>query len=301
MIAPFTLRQFAVQVSLAIVLMVAGSKLAYSQSRKPYFYITPQVGTMYYVGDLKDNMLPSPRFMRLFYGGQLRYNHQERFEIQVGFFQGKVAGADQWGRKNPLRDFRFRSRIRDFNLIAKYNLWRYKPRLTVGPSRGRIIPGILFGIGYFRFDPEVFGSAGWLNARSLGTEGQNLGGSYPGPYRPWSINVKYGMEFTYAVTRIWSINVFGYYNNTFTDHLDDVSGNYPDLDDLLAGPDGSLVAEYTYRYTNGRIPPGGSRRGNPTLKDGYMNIGVSIGYRFEKKHKVKPFHPKKCYDFKKKR
>ena len=75
---------------------------------------------------------------------------------------------------------------------------------------------------------------------------------------------------------------------TFTDYLDDVSGNYTDLS-VLASEKGSLAAELSYRgdeifgkeLTSSYL---GEQRGNSSNKDWYLINSLSISYKLYKRY-----------------
>lgn len=264
-----------------MLLGVAISTPAKAQ-RKAQFWVTPMLGTVYYVGDLKDHAMPSIPFLRPFYGAAVKFKYKQNFTVGLGYFRGSLAGADRWGVRNLRRDFRFKSTLDDINLMVKFNPFIKNTFLRINrPERNFYKPWLILGVGYFRYDPQVYSEQyGWASARALGTEGQFLQGNYPAPYSMWDWSIKYGLEFDVPLNARWTLQVYTFYNLTFTDYIDDVSEVYPDYDALLASPNGAVVASYSYRYDNGRIPPGGARRGNPRFDDGYVNTGVSISYLF---------------------
>ena len=70
---------------------------------------------------------------------------------------------------------------------------------------------------------------------------------------------------------------------TFTDHLDDVSGYYPDLNEL-AEVNGQLAAELSWRTSELIIdadpPRAGSGRGDLKDLDWYIFTGIFVSYNF---------------------
>lgn len=277
------------------------SNSAQSQ-KKTQIYVTPMLGAIYYVGDLKDHALPSPRFLRPFYGVDLKFKWKNSFTIGVGWFRGKIVGADQWGLRNPKRDFRFRSNINDFHVLARINplWWRNKmERLNLVSYRWK--PWLIIGGAYFHHNPEIYSSeVGWNYAHPIGTEGQYLGNSrYPRPYKLWTWNIKYGVELEFPINDVWSWQLYSFYNHTFTDYLDDVSKIYPDPQELAEAPNGALIAAYSYQYTDGHLPPAYARRGNPLFRDGYVVTGVSVSYLFRGKPTSRSWtkKPPRCADW----
>jgi hypothetical protein len=285
------------------VLFVCLTPKLHAQKRVQ-LYITPMLGTVYYVGDLKDHALPGIRHMRPFYGADLKLKWKTRFSLGIGWFRGKLVGADQWGIRNNKRDFRFRSKIDDIHLLLRINpkFWKSKVE-SLAKFNKNFRPYLVFGAAYFHHNPEIFAPGeGWNYASGIGTEGQHLAtGDYPEPYKLWTWNVKYGVEFDFPINRTWSWQLYGFYNHTFTDYLDDVSKVYPHIEDLQNSTDGELIAAYAFRYEDGYIPPGGARRGNPLFRDGYVITGVSVSYLFRGQGPVQSHakRPPRCVDWRK--
>ena len=61
---------------------------------------------------------------------------------------------------------------------------------------------------------------------------------------------------------------------TITDYLDDVSTNYPDSSALAATPNGAIAILLSNRKKENNSTA--NKRGNPTSRDSYVHIGVSI-------------------------
>jgi len=249
--------------------------------RLGHFYLAPQFGTMYYNGELKDNGAPDTDYMHLFWGAGVRYKVKNIATFGITYQQGRISGADSLGDSNPERDFHFKSFTKEFALTAKVNFINFnKERLNPEQIIWRY--GVVVGLGYLNYKPRVLSEDGWLDARKLGTEGQNVpdNSDYPDPYKNWTVTAKLGTELTFELSRRVDLDIFTIYNFAFTDYLDDVGGKYPDPTDLLATPQGALALEYTARYDSGEYPNVGNFRANPDTKDGYLMSGIGLSIRF---------------------
>ena len=92
-----------------------------------------------------------------------------------------------------------------------------------------------------------------------------------------------GIGFKFNLRKRIAISIEYGIRKTFTDYLDDVSGNYLG-NDVLTGFRGPLAAELADRSTDGATA--GFNRGNPTNKDWYSFYGIMLTF--------KPFKPDIC-------
>ncbi|OFY97407.1 MAG: hypothetical protein A3K10_02530 [Bacteroidetes bacterium RIFCSPLOWO2_12_FULL_31_6] len=168
----------------------------------------------------------------------------------------------------------FFSNINAVNISAFISLFNYKRKFAFTPY-------LLAGIGIFNFNPMVQINNEWIELQPLGTEGQFISsGNYPDPYKLWQINLPLGFGISYKITKAIEINLDATYHKTFTDYIDDVSGNYPNMVDLANTTNGDLAIILSNRsgvYVDETTP-----RGNPKAMDGFVNFDLSITiYPFE--------------------
>lgn len=148
----------------------------------------------------------------------------------------------QWGiltadDKNTLEEFRskrnlhFRSGFLDVNGMLEFyliqnargNLYRLR---GVRGRRGLKMDVYVFGgLGFMYFNPKAQYQGQWVALQPIGTEGQGLPGQ-PDKYRRVTFNVPYGIGVGKSIDRYWSVNIEFTARMTFTDYIDDVSGNY---------------------------------------------------------------------------
>ncbi len=169
------------------------------------------------------------------------------------------------------------------------------------------IPYALAGVGVFYHNPQAirpegFSGTEWVDLRPLKTENQVT------PYAPIGISVPVGIGVRYRLSRKVDVAFEMAYRFTFTDYLDDVSGDYLDpaefsddlaraLHDRSAEPIDMMsgearipevlgeVIDYTspidgrtYRSINGYGMPNNFRGASDN--DAYLITGFQISYIF---------------------
>ena len=149
-------------------------------------------------------------------------------------------------------------------------------------------PFIYGGLNVFHFNPKTYYNGQWIALQPLSTEGQNTSINADPNYRLTQLALPFGFGFKYQVTPELTIAYEMGARKTFTDYLDDVSGNYTDLS-VLASEKGSLAAELSYRgdeifgkeLTSSYL---GEQRGNSSNKDWYLINSLSISYKLYKRY-----------------
>jgi len=118
------------------------------------------------------------------------------------------------------------------------------------------------GIGLCYFNPRAQDADGnWTSLRKLRTEGQDQ------PYSPLTFTIPMGIGFRMGISKMWRVGVELAYVKTFTDYMDDVSGNYADPT--------TLSAQGAY-FSNHPDSPYSTndKRGDPNQKDAYYHMNV---------------------------
>lgn len=266
------------QIAIVLLFIMTTVQCSFGQS-KNHIFLGPTAGAMYYLGDLKSNALPQGSTLRGFFGLETKLKHLNKASVKLGYQRGTLFGADSLSRPENGRNFHFRSRISDFYLLGKYNLINHR-KMARKRYQFLMTPGIVGGFNVFHFNPKVIYQGEWISARDLGTEGQNVSGQgYPDPYNLWQFGLKFGVEINLRFSDKIEVDLFTHYTKTFTDYLDDVSGEYPDFEDLVGAPNGDIAVNYSYRYDDGGVPARGVARGNPDSQDGFINTGFALYYR----------------------
>lgn len=232
------------------------------------------LGTSNYAGDLVDAPLGVEFSESKFAGGLLlRYNINDWVGVRGSFTYGAISGADA----NSDQDFRidrnlsFRSDIYEFAIIPEFNI------LGFNPYDRFYSPYVFVGLGIFQFNPEAQLDGQWYDLQPLGTEGQGLPG-YASQYNLTQISIPFGIGFKYAIDDYWTVGVEISNRYTFTDYLDDVSTNYPDLDELRRAR-GDIAAALSDPSLDPEPRVAGQPRGTEN-RDWYGWSGITITYNF---------------------
>jgi hypothetical protein len=238
------------------------------------------VGGSFYLGDLNQTLFSQTQLAA---GVIYRYNLNTRWTIRGNAFWGTVKADDE--KHNNPRNLSFRSRINEFSLQAEIN---FLPYFTGSRTRYRFSPYIFGGVGLFTFNPQAYHyntlalKGEWVDLAPLSTEGQGLA-EYPDikAYNTTQLCFPFGLGFKYSLNSTFAIGVEWGMRFTTTDYLDDVSGNYINLE-VLARERSPLAAQLSDRsdplfHTDGtRVNPEGSRRGSSNKRDWYSFVGITL-------------------------
>jgi len=111
----------------------------------------------------------------------------------------------------------------------------------------------------------------------FGTEGQTPGDEYG----LTQFALAYGLGHKFDITPKWSINIELSNRLLFTDYIDDVSGVYPDLDELesLRGPTARALSDRSNDPENTfNLGVEGVQRGTSTRNDSYHLLQIGLLY-----------------------
>ncbi len=211
-------------------------------------------------------------------GGFARYKVHQKLSLKLALDYLRIEGDDKLS-SNPARNARnlnFRNDMFDLALTGQVffyedndlgNTYRYKNGFRAY---------FFGGIGGFYSNPKANYNGQWVKLRPLHTEGV--------AYSPIGFNIPVGLGFYFTIHKKHRIGYELNYRTTFTDYLDDISGNYPEDPsvsgdpnltrriDELGGPaafeDKGLYASHNW----------GEKRGDKTHKDAYMTMSLSYSY-----------------------
>lgn len=239
----------------------------------------------------------------------LQYRLSEKFLTRTMLYHAKVYGADSL-TKSTFRRYRnlsFRSPIVELSSIIIFSLnkeqagHRYALKGVRGRKELNINTYFFTGIGVFYFNPKAYLGDKWVALQPIGTEGQGRPGAPKNnKYSRISVCIPIGMGFRKSVSKQFVVGVEYGIRKTFTDYIDDVSTNYYRFDE---GDPALTQAHYwggTYADPHRPVEedpnfathpdvttttPGrknevfvGEKRGDPTNKDPYMFITVTVSY-----------------------
>lgn len=220
-----------------------------------------------------------------------------RVNLLFGWLSGDDATTNERFRQN--RNLHFRTILPEASLIFEFYPFRerftrfYQMRAAKGNAGSYFSPYLFAGISGFYFNPKAQdpNSGDWVALQPLGTEGQGLPGG-PEQYSRLAISIPMGIGLKYAINKQWSIGLEVSGRLTFTDYIDDVSGEYYDNAAIeaangaqaayFADPNLGLIPTFTdgaYVYDPTRA---GMQRGDPSDNDSYMFAIFSVHYRLLK-------------------
>ena len=223
--------------------------------------------------------------------------------IGLAISHGGISGNDRYAEDEMLRrrNLSFQSTITEVAFRVEFNITRFEPYNFRSPSS----PYLFVGIGAFRFDPKAEYDGRLIRLQPLGTEGQGLESFWERgePYHLTEMVIPFGIGFKYALSELLTLGLEVGYRYTFTDYLDDVSGNYFPYSILLEqrGETAAALSDRRWELL-GTAPqnmrgPRGSREGN----DGYIFAVFSISYHFLDtglgKSRVRRSKRSGCYSF----
>ncbi len=190
-----------------------------------------------------------------------------RHSITASFTYGTLRGADiesaddtdmSNGIYRYKRNLSFRNKIKELSLVATFDLFENQATYI---SRVRWTPYAFVGIAGFHHNPEAIAPAtdlngnplpeagSWVKLEPLGTEGQHStlaeGDVNYGiqPYKLFQVAIPMGLGVRFRVNEVMDLSAEVSFRYLFTDYIDDVSGNYVDLDVL----DSELAKALSYR------------------------------------------------------
>lgn len=245
--------------------------------------LTISLGSFFYTGDLTDN-IPVLSESQLAWGLAYTHNLNRELSLILGFHRGRIQAFDSNNGTSSSKYFRnlnFRTQLDEFSLMVGYDVVSlFKERRRNAKFRSKV----LFGLAYFRFDPEGFYQDNWHRLQPLGTEGQGLE-QYPKrdfySLTQWSI--PFGGMIAYKLNESYELSLSFRWNKTFTDYIDDAS--LPSADtNLIFNERGALAAALSDRYINTDGSPfpqeEGVMRGDSSDQDWYGIFKIGLSYRF---------------------
>lgn len=230
-------------------------------------------GTSYYIGDLN----PTKHFgkHKKFSGGIIyKYNFNNRYALRLNALYGRLEAYDS-SLDDPVlveRNLHFRANVWEASAVVEINFFEYRG----GKNKKSFTPYIFAGLGYFRADPRAQIDDTWFDLQPLGTEGQGTTQSAEDKYKLDHMNLPFGVGFKVNLGRL-DMSISWGLRRTWTDYIDDVSGNYVD-NDILSLENGPLSATLADQNLSGSMKRAGTARGDVETRDWYVYSGLTITY-----------------------
>ncbi|MBL8003226.1 MAG: outer membrane beta-barrel protein [Flavobacteriales bacterium] len=243
-------------------------------SRGQVSELGPTGGVSYYIGDLNP-LKHYPKNTHFAGGLVFRYNFNDRYAFRL---QGLYSKLEAYDSDSPdslqlLRNLSFRTNLLEISGLIEVNFFKYRSK---GKDSRKWTPFVFVGFGYFRTNPQAQLDDTWYDLQPLGTEGQGTssGEDY---YKLDQLCMPFGtgLKFNFGKVDLqleWGLR------RTWTDHIDDVSGQYVD-NAQLEFESGDLAAQLADRsvlretgFNTGRA------RGDVQTRDWYQYTGLTLTF-----------------------
>jgi len=209
-------------------------------------------------------------------GGFARYKWRPRISLKLALDYLRLEGDDKLST-NPgrrARNLNFRNDMFDLGLTAEWFFYENNDLGNTYRYRNGFRSYIFFGVGGYYSNPKGYNNGSWIKLRQLETE--NVA------YKSIGVNIPVGVGFYFTLEKKHRIGYELNWRTTFTDYIDDISGNYPDQ-----APSNALSSQMSYRtqelgpnypddahYSHGW----GEKRGDKSHKDAYLTMSLSYSY-----------------------
>lgn len=209
-------------------------------------------------------------------GGFVRYKVHPKLSVKLALDYLRIEGDDKLS-SNPARNARnlnFKNDMFDLAVTGQVFFYEDNDLGNTYRYRNGFRAYFFAGVGAYYSNPKTLD--GGVALRPLHTEGVS--------YSPVGINIPAGIGFYFTFHKKHRIGYELNYRTTFTDYLDDISGNYPDDPSMSGDPSLSLrtpelgvtITEENAGLYNSHT--WGQKRGDKTHKDAYMTMSLSYSY-----------------------
>lgn len=269
-----------------------------------------QVQAFQYIGDISSGLSFVRPGVGLFFSRKVTPHWHTRLQLSIGRIEGDDASSAPSSGVYA-RNLHFRNDLKE---LAGLLVYEFKGSYGKYGKRAYFTPYLLGGIAILHHNPRAkvpteLGNS-WIDLQSLGTEGQGRIG-YAKPYSKVQLTIPLGLGLRFRTPdKRWDFAIEVLPRYTFTDYIDDVSGQYPDMADL-ANPWSVAMSNRTLESTQARtntpraldqvsakfgnpisyvgfdgrtyqtLPDfirGKDKRGNPETKDLYISYGFHVSY-----------------------
>ena len=240
------------------------------------------VGVSNYLGDIGGGAGTRKNFVadmklaktRWDFGGFVRYKWRPKLSLKLALNQMRLEGDDKLSA-NPARkarNFNFRNDIWDLGFTGEYFFFEDNDLGNTYRYRNGFRAYVFGGIGALYSNPKTLYNGSWVALQPYATEGV--------AYRKIVANIPMGIGFYFTFNKKNRLGFELNYRKTFSDYIDDISGNYPsDPGDAytrglilrtpeLNNPNGAAEQSHTW----------GQKRGDKTHKDSYIGMNFSYSY-----------------------
>lgn len=283
--------------ALAAVLADQASAQQFSK-RRQYNSVGVSLNAMNYFGDV----VPKPSITSLRFaatrpniGLSFTRRFAPRISARAALAYGRITGDDfkaadandPDAKYRYNRNMSFRNDIVELSAVGIFDLIENRNNYLKRPD---FVPYVFAGVSVYHHNPKglvgpdgtsspaSLNSGDWIALQPLGTEGQRYNGE--GTYSLWQFSIPFGGGVRYKLNKSFDLGLEIGWRKTFTDYLDDVSGNYANNSRLDPG-----AAQYfgggNVRSTSGEFAnfnSEGQMRGKSNEKDWYIVTGLTLNY-----------------------
>ena len=274
---------------IALLFLFLSVHTTFGQKSNARDYMSKDIGVFfggsYYTGDLNPSKHLSQSQPAA--GAFFRFNYNNRFALRTGLNFGQIFADDsQSDEPDQLeRNLNFKSRVYELYVSNEFNFVEYR----IGNDKFNFSPFLFLGLSLFKFNPMASYNDNWVELRDLSTEGQKTSQN-PGkkPYKLTQIAIPFGIGIKVNLAKYAGLSIEWGPRKTFTDYLDDVSGEYVNPL-ILTGEKGELAGILSDRSKNGinKIENIGRLRGDPKTKDWFYFVGATLSIQLKQS-------PKEC-------
>lgn len=207
-------------------------------------------------------------------GAFVRYKWLPKISLRGSVDYIRIQGDDKYSI-NPARryrNFNFKNDMIDFGVTAHYYFYENNDLGNTYRYRNGMRAYIFVGVGGVYTNPKTLYKGEWVALQPLATEGT--------PYGKFSATIPMGAGVYFTLNKKHRIGFEINYRKTFTDYLDDISGQYP------SDPGNDYMRGLILRTTE--LPNSdpdvynshtwGAKRGGDKYKDTYLTVGFSYSY-----------------------
>ena len=241
-------------------------------------------GTSHYIGDLSPNI--NLNRTNLSAGVNFTYSFNNYVSLGAHLTTGKIEGYDSDFEYLSKRNLSFYSNITEFGLISEFSFRQFGRT----PKDKKFTPYMFYGFTLFSYEPMAEYNNEEINLRNLKTEGQGITTNAPENYGLMAISIPMGLGLKFSLAKAWNLRLHSGFRYTNTDYLDDVSGVYPDFDELSAanGEIATLLSDRSAEIDGNQKFESGMQRGDNFNRDWYIFSGLTLSYVIQ---------PSACFNF----
>lgn len=215
-------------------------------------------------------------------GGFARYKWRPKTSLKLAVDYIRLEGDDKLST-NPgrrFRNFNFRNDIVDVGFTAEYFFYENNDLGNTYRYRNGFRAYLFGGLGVFYSNPKTLYNGTWVALQPYANEGYK--------YRKMVANIPMGVGFYFTFNKKHRIGYEINYRKTFTDYIDDISGQYPSSPPPTGFEQGLVLRTPELQTTDPQLVASdkgafdshywGAKRGDSKHKDAYVAMSFTYSY-----------------------